>query len=104
MTWWPPKDSADAKGTQSVDFDVFGSFIALGVGCVTFVGAYIYCTITYGFLFGFGLGWLPSFILAWMVMMAFWLLWYPPIVIGAIFIGLYFLFISLGYLDPSAWR
>ena len=29
-----------------------------------FLGSHAYCTITYGFLFGFGLGWLPSAILA----------------------------------------
>ena len=33
-------------------------------GTLTFLGSWAYCTITYGFLFGFGLGWLPSIILA----------------------------------------
>jgi hypothetical protein len=29
-----------------------------------FVGCWIYCIATYGFLFGVGLGWLPSLIVA----------------------------------------
>ena len=38
-----------------------GAFIS---GLITFFSSWIYCTVTYGFLFGFGLGWIPSFILA----------------------------------------
>lgn len=38
----------------------FGAFS----GIITFIGAYIYCVASYGFLLGFGLGWLPSFMLA----------------------------------------
>jgi hypothetical protein len=34
-----------------------------GLGVVTFIGSWIYCTSKYGYLFGFGLGWLPSIIL-----------------------------------------
>lgn len=30
----------------------------------TFIGAWWYCAATYGFLFGFGLGWLPAWISA----------------------------------------
>ena len=33
-------------------------------GTISFISAYIYCVATYGFLWGLGLGWLPSFILA----------------------------------------
>ena len=29
----------------------------------TFLGAWAYCTMTAGFLLGFGLGWLPAYIL-----------------------------------------
>jgi len=29
-----------------------------------FIGSYIYCIATYGFLLGVGLGWLPSLIVA----------------------------------------
>lgn len=34
------------------------------VGLIVFVGSYIYCIATYGFLLGVGLGWLPSLIVA----------------------------------------
>ena len=31
---------------------------------ITFIGSWIYCIATYGFLLGVGLGWLPSIIVA----------------------------------------
>jgi len=31
---------------------------------VVFLSSWAYCTFTYGFLLGFGLGWLPSMLLA----------------------------------------
>lgn len=31
---------------------------------IVFIGSWIYCIATYGFLFGVGLGWLPSAIVA----------------------------------------
>lgn len=34
------------------------------VGSIVFIGSWIYCIFTYGFLFGVGLGWLPSAIVA----------------------------------------
>lgn len=34
------------------------------VGAIVFVGSWIYCIVTYGYLLGFGLGWLPSLIVA----------------------------------------
>lgn len=46
-----------------------GKFYAeagLVIGGLVFLGAWLYCSITYGFLLGFGLGWLPSAILAWL--------------------------------------
>ena len=53
-------------------------------GAVTFIGAWIYCMSEYGFLFGFGLGWLPAAILAVMVGFALRYLWW----LAAIFLGL----------------
>lgn len=48
--------------------DNSGSLIYWGgfwlVWIVVFLGAWGYCAITYGFLLGFGLGWLPASILA----------------------------------------
>ena len=37
------------------------------VWALTFLGSWIYCVVHYGFLFGVGLGWLPSFITAYVV-------------------------------------
>jgi hypothetical protein len=36
-------------------------------GGLTFLGCWIYCAATYGFLFGFGLGWLPALICGFLV-------------------------------------
>jgi hypothetical protein len=47
------------------------------IAAVTFFGSWIYCASTYGFLFGFGLGWLPSGILAAIVCVLVMLLWLP---------------------------
>jgi len=50
---------------------------------IMFIGCWIYCIAVYGFLFGVGLGWLPSIIVAGLVS----LLW--PIIVLAI-IGIAF--------------
>lgn len=36
-------------------------------GGLVFVGCWIYCIATYGFLLGVGLGWLPSIIVAYII-------------------------------------
>ncbi len=79
----------DAKVT-TFQFAGFG-YVAIGyvlgavAGVITFVGAYIYCIATYGFLFGLGLGWLPSIILAGIIGWAVVFLWGPAIVVGLLF-------------------
>jgi hypothetical protein len=66
-------------------------YVAIGyvlgavAGVITFIGAYIYCIATYGFLFGLGLGWLPSIILAGIIGWAVVFLWGPAIVLGLLF-------------------
>jgi len=45
-------------------FNVGGGLLGIIVTLATFVTAWAYCTIHYGFLFGFGLGWLPAGMLA----------------------------------------
>ena len=45
-------------------FNVGGGLLGIIVALATFVTAWAYCTIHYGFLFGFGLGWLPAGMLA----------------------------------------
>jgi hypothetical protein len=54
------------------------------IGFATFVGAYIYCIATYGFIFGFGLGWIPSGIVALIVSQVVRFLWGPIILLVAL--------------------
>ena len=73
-------------------------------GSIVFVGSYIYCIATYGFLFGVGLGWLPSLIVAFLAA----LLWplitlLPELFIFPLLIG-YFFFDDATYLfGPLAY-
>lgn len=64
--------------------------IGAGLGGITavltFIGAYFYCIETYGFLFGFGLGWLPSGILAVIVFLGTLFLWGPILLLILLFI------------------
>lgn len=62
---------------------VVGAWIT---GFVVFVGSWIYCIATYGYLLGVGLGWLPSIIVA--VIAGF--LW--PLIALAIVVILWFAF------------
>ena len=41
-----------------------GAILGLIVGVVTFIGSWWYCAANFGFLLGFGLGWLPAAIAA----------------------------------------
>jgi hypothetical protein len=54
-------------------FNVGGGLLGIIVALATFVTAWAYCTIHYGFLFGFGLGWLPAGMLAAIVGAVSWL-------------------------------
>ncbi|HEX8573091.1 MAG TPA: hypothetical protein VF759_10100 [Allosphingosinicella sp.] len=53
----------------------------------TFLGAWVYCAATYGFLFGFGLGWLPAAILAALVALVLRFAW--PVLLGVVPLGLF---------------
>lgn len=46
---------------------------------IVFIGCWIYCVATYGFLLGVGLGWLPSIIAA-AIVSIFW----PLLLIGVV--------------------
>jgi len=50
------------------------------VALATFATAWAYCSIHYGFLFGFGLGWLPAGMLAAIVGAVWWLV--SPLAVG----------------------
>jgi hypothetical protein len=60
--------------------NVGGGLLGIIVGLATFVTAWAYCTIHYGFLFGFGLGWLPAGMLASIVVAVWWLV--SPLAVG----------------------
>jgi hypothetical protein len=55
-------------------------WLGIIVALATFVMAWAYCTIHYGFLFGFGLGWLPAGMLAAIIGVVSWLL--SPLAVG----------------------
>src|SRR6516225_1665022 len=50
-----------------------GGGLSAIIALATFVTAWVYCAIHYGFLFGFGLGWLPAGMLAAIVGALSWL-------------------------------
>jgi hypothetical protein len=60
--------------------NVSGGLLGIIVGLATFVTAWAYCTIHYGFLFGFGLGWLPAGMLASIVVAVWWFV--SPLAVG----------------------
>jgi hypothetical protein len=63
--------------------DELGSIFQFIAAIITFVCAYIYCIFSYGFLFGLGLGWLPSLILAAMVGWFVRFFWLPVLLLVA---------------------
>jgi hypothetical protein len=64
-----------------------GNVFGLIVGFITFASSWIYCMATYGFLFGVGLGWLPSIIVAFFAYLAAVLLWGPLAVLLALLVA-----------------
>ncbi len=71
-----------------------GRVLGLIPAAGTFFASWWYCAATYGYLFGFGLGWIPSLILAGIVYFAVALLW------GIILAGLA---LVLLFSIPSLW-
>jgi len=88
---WPTLQRQDQvtrpaeKGDWIAGYFIVGYVLGVTAGVITFVSAYIWCVAEYGFLFGLGLGWLPSMILAYLVGAAMFALWGPAIAcLGAI--------------------
>ncbi len=52
-----------------------GNLLGVIAALITFVGAWWYCTANYGFLLGFGLGWLPAGIAATIVYFVVFIAW-----------------------------
>jgi hypothetical protein len=75
----------EASGPRKVDYYLgIGAGLGGFIGFVTFIGAYIYCIATYGFILGFGLGWIPSIIAAIIVSQVVRFLWGPIILLVAL--------------------
>jgi hypothetical protein len=66
--------------TRDRVLNVGGGLSGIIVALATFATAWAYCSIHYGFLFGFGLGWLPASMLAAIVGAVWWLV--SPIAVG----------------------
>jgi hypothetical protein len=45
---------------------VYGSIVGI-IMVISFLGCWIYCIATYGFLLGVGFGWVPSLIVTYLV-------------------------------------
>lgn len=80
-----PPSASSAPAADSSESNISGAVWIIYIGgiwitrIIIFVGCWIYCIATYGFLFGVGLGWLPSIIVAYLTA---WL--WPLAVAGAI--------------------
>ena len=66
----PEIPTAAEKNIYRSRLDLRGS-----TGPATFLAVWIYCAVTYGFLLGFGLGWIPALIIALLVAVATIFLW-----------------------------
>ena len=71
MTIRPPEYTPPPKRA----YTNLGWVCAVLAGPATFLAIWIYCAVTYGFLFGFLLGWIPALILALVVAVAMIYLW-----------------------------
>jgi hypothetical protein len=71
MTTRPPEYKPPPRTT----YTDLGWIFAVLTGPATLLAVWIYCAVTYGFLLGFGLGWIPALILALLVALATIFLW-----------------------------
>lgn len=56
--------TADTGDSEALAYRLISNILGWIAGLVAFFGAWIYCTSEYGFLWGFGFGWVPALILA----------------------------------------
>lgn len=76
------------EGVMEKSYFERGAGYGLWAALITFAISWIYCIAAYGFLFGVGLGWLPSLIVAAVAYLLTMLLWGPV----ALVLGLLLLF------------
>lgn len=65
----------------------FGETIGWIAGGLTFFGFWIYSIEAYGFFIGVGLGWVPSLIIALIVLNLAFLLWGPVLILAIVFVA-----------------
>jgi hypothetical protein len=75
--------------------------VAVVVKIIVFIGAWGWCALHYGFLFGFGLGWLPAGILAAIAASVAAVIW--PLVVILISVGgfIFFVYLAAQDITPS---
>jgi hypothetical protein len=61
--------------TAVISYAGIGFVFGVAAGAVTFIGAWAYCVMTYGFVLGLGLGWFPAAICAGIIGWATIFLW-----------------------------
>jgi hypothetical protein len=61
--------------TAAISYAGIGFVFGVAAGVVTFIGAWAYCVMTYGFVLGLGLGWFPAAICAGIIGWATVFLW-----------------------------
>lgn len=62
--------------------EMIAHWVGIVVAVIAFCGSWIYCIAEYGYLLGFGLGWLPSIILAALIYAIIRYLWWLLILGG----------------------
>jgi hypothetical protein len=87
--------------TAGVAYAGIGFVLGVGAGAVTFIAAWGYCVITYGFVLGLGLGWFPAAICAGIVGWATTFLWGAALLIILVIGGV--VLISVATSLPSAF-
>jgi hypothetical protein len=75
------KPGLSTAQTAGVAYAGIGYVFGIIAGVATFIGAWIYCAMSYGFVLGLGLGWFPSAICAGIVGWATVFLWGPALLI-----------------------
>lgn len=70
--------------TAGIAYAGIGYVFGFITGIVTFIGTWVYCAMTYGFVLGLGLGWFPAAICAGIVGWATVFLWGPALVALAV--------------------
>jgi hypothetical protein len=62
-----PRRGRFSGGGLDWDFEEVYNVGVLITGAITFIISYLYCISTYGYLFGLGLGWIPSLLVGFIV-------------------------------------